>query len=93
MDEIRTFCDERSIDYSSSMDSYYFIHNGEHYRVSNHTVSASNRGAYDEFGQQIRPKYHHEGYNHEITASKTRIKEIYNAVIDGKTLDKRGRVI
>ena len=95
MDEIREFCDANGIYYSANMDSYYFTMRGEKYRVSNHTVEASNRGAYNALGEQVREKYHTAGeYNreHEITAGKTRIIEIYNALQEGRTLDKRGNV-
>lgn len=97
MDEIREFCDREGIAYSASMDSYYFAVNGERYRVSNHTVAASNRGAFDRVtGEQVREFYHTAGEfdrEHEITAGKTRIREIYAALVAGKKLDKRGNVI
>lgn len=97
MDEIRDFCDANGIDYSASMDSYYFTIDGERYRVSNHTVAASNRGAYDEVtGERRRERYHEpDEYDrqHEITAGKTRIREIYAALKAGKRIDKRGNVI
>lgn len=95
MDEIREYCDENGISYSASMDSYYFTANGERYRVSNHTVAQSNRGAYDEFGEKVRPLYHEPGEfdrEHEITAGKTRIIEIHRALLAGRKLDKRGNV-
>lgn len=97
MDEIQEFCDEHGIDYSASMDSYYFTIDGERYRVSNHTVAASNRGAFDKVtGERRREFYHERGEydrEHEITAGKTRIREIYQALMAGKKLDKRGNVI
>ena len=105
MDEIREYCDEHGISYSTSMDSYYFTVDGERYRVSNHTQAASDRGMYGfdvftgEYGQR-RESYHRRqdgsfeyDRDHEITASKTRIIEIYEALVAGKKLDKRGNVI
>lgn len=95
MEEIRAYCEENGIGYSASMDSYYFYIDGERYRVSNHTVAASNAGAYRN-GEQVREKYHSDGEydrDHEITASKTRLTEIHKALMAGKKIDKRGYVI
>lgn len=96
MDDIERFCDEHGIDCSSSMDSYYFEVGGQKYRVSNHTVAQSNRGAYDELYGKKRCLYHPEGERDDtvyITAGKTRIVEIYEALQEGKVLDRRGRVV
>ena len=97
MAEIDRFCEENGISQSASSDSYYFTMNGEKYRVSNHTVAQSNRGRFNKVtGEETRPKYHEEDEfdrEHEITASKTRIIEIYTALKEGKKLDKRGNVI
>lgn len=93
MDEVREFCNEKGIDYSSRMDSFYFNLNGKAYRVSNHSIEASNAGAYDEFGNQIREKYHESSRDAETTyihASKTRIIDIYNDLVNGYELDGRG---
>ena len=92
MQEIDKFCDENGIVQSLSSDSYYFVIDGVEYRVSNHTVSASNRGAYQD-GVQVRPLYHPDGERSDtvyITASKTRIIEIYNNLKAGYKLDRRG---
>ena len=96
MAEIEKFCKENNIHSSLSNDSYYFTLNDKFYRVSNHTISASNRHAFDEFGQQKRELYHdadEENFYICITASKTRIIEIYNNLKQGKILNKRGYVI
>lgn len=96
MDEIRDYCAEHGIDHSASMDSFYFFHNGEHYRVSNHTVAQSNRGAYNWLGEKVRDEYHAAGEfdrEHEITASKTRLIEVHQAIVAGKKINKRGYVI
>ncbi len=96
MSEINTFCSERGISYSRNSDSYYFTLNGVDYRVSNHTIAASNKGAYNEDGEQIRRKYHPDKELEDvvyITASKTRLIEIYTNLEKGLELDRRGRVI
>lgn len=93
MSEIDAFCRDHNIDQSSSSDSYYFSIDGHSYRVSNHTIEASNKGAYNDFGEQVRALYHPDGRNENttyITASKTRIIEIYNDLKAGYQLDKRG---
>lgn len=94
MDEIGKFCNENGIQQSSRGDSYYFTINDIAYRVSNHTVEASNRAAYDELtGEQLRELYHDGGRDSDtvyITAGKTRIREIYAALKAGKKLDGRG---
>ena len=88
MCEIDTFCAEHGIDKSRTSDSYYFSVNGQKYRVSNHTVEASNAGAID------HDMYHPNGRESDtiyIHASKTRIIEIYNDLCAGYVLDGRGR--
>ena len=93
MNEIDAFCEEHSIRASLSNDSYYFNLNGIHYRVSNHTIEASNSHAYNALGEQVRDLYHPEGREENtvyITAGKTRIIEIYNDLEAGYDLDKRG---
>ena len=93
MDEIKDFCHENGIEHSLSKDSYYFRLNGKNYRVSNHSVEASNAHAYDMFGNQTRELYHPEGRDDDtiyIHASKTRIVEIYNDLKNGYELDGRG---
>ena len=96
MNDIDDFCFNNGITRSRSSDSYYFTINGVSYRVSNHTIKASNSKAYDEFGNKIREKYHEDEEREDtvyITAGKTRIKEIYNHLKNGKKLDRRGYVI
>lgn len=96
MDEIAKFCEENTISTSSTNDSYYFSINGINYRVSNHTINQSNRKAFNQFGVQVREKYHNDEKDDNtvyITASKTRIIEIYNNLKNGKLLDRRGHVI
>ena len=96
MEEIDEYCAEHGISHSLSSDSYYFEVNGQSYRVSNHTIEASNRAAYDDLGNQIREKYHDDKRDPEviyITASKTRLIEIHQAILAGKTLNKRGYVV
>ena len=95
MNDIDDFCRENGISASRSSDSYYFTINGVRYRVSNHTIAASNRGMYDSMtGEKIRESYHDPDADLVcITASKTRIVEIYNNLVAGKKLDKRGNVL
>ena len=93
MAEIEDFCFKNGIHQSKNGDSYYFTINGVNYRISNHTVAASNRGAYNEFGQQMRDVYHPDGEKDNtvyITAGKTRIIDIYNDLKNGYELDRRG---
>lgn len=94
MREIDEFCRAHDIHKSLNSDSYYFRLNGQDYRVSNHSVEVSNRGAYDEFGNQMRELYHPDGRDENviyILASKTRLIEIYKALEQGQELDARGR--
>ena len=92
MDEISDFCRENGID--QSRDSYYFIVDGMRYRVSNHSIESSNARAFNDFGEQIREKYHEDKRDDNtvyIHASKTRIIEIYKDLKAGYELDGRGR--
>lgn len=83
----------KEIQASSSLDSFYFEIDSKKIRVSNHTVSASNRGAYDEFYNQKREEYHSTNqYDIQITASKFKLPEIYKNLKAGKTLDRRGNL-
>lgn len=96
MDSIRDFCDKNDIRYSRSMDSYYFTIGGKEYRVSNHSVESSNGHATDEFGNELREKYHPDGREDGVIyihAGKTRIKEIFLDLQNGFILDGRGRRI
>ena len=94
MKEIDEFCKENSIQASLSNDSYYFSINGQKYRVSNHSVETSNRGAYDSLtGEKLRDLYHEHGREDDtiyIHAGKTRIMDIYTDLINGYELDGRG---
>lgn len=97
MDEVETFLDHHpEISASLSRDSFYFTFNGTPYRVSNHSIEASNKNAYNWMGEQVREKYHEDGRDKDtryIHAGKTRIIEIYNAIVSGKTVDGRGNII
>lgn len=94
MREVEAFCTANHISQSLKGDSYYFALNGVDYRVSNHTVEASNKAAYDEdTGVQMRELYHDGGREKDtvyIFAGKTRIIEIYNDLAAGHKLDARG---
>lgn len=93
--DIDDYCKENNITKSFSGDSYYFQLNDIKYRVSNHTVSKSNRNAFSKDGERLRKEYHPDGENGMvcITASKTRIIEIHKALKSGKKLDRRGNVV
>lgn len=96
MDDVDAFCEENGIHQSRSSDSYYFRIDGKNYRVSNHTVEASNAAAFDRMsGEQKRNLYHdgREPDTQYIHASKTRIIEIYNDLKAGYKLDGRGQRI
>lgn len=94
MKEIDDFCAEHGIHASRTNDSYYFTINGVDYRVSNHSIEASNKAAFNEAsGTKRRPLYHNEERNDDtvyIHAGKSRIIEIYNDLIAGFELDGRG---
>lgn len=92
MNEIDEFCKQHNISKSSTSDSYYFLLNGKNYRISNHTIEASNSHAFNEFGEQKRAFYHDENDKIDIciTAGKTRLIEIYNDLVAGYELDSRG---
>lgn len=96
MDEINEFCKVNGISQSASSDSYYFELRDQKYRVSNHSIEASNAAAFDEKGEQVRELYHEEGRQEDmiyIHAGKTRIIEIYNDLINGYKLDGHGNRI
>ena len=94
MDEINKFCFENGIIQSSNQDSYCFTINGQQYRISNHSIEASNKGAFDQLtGQQVRQLYHPNERDNKVIyihASKTRIIDIYNDLKTGYKLDGRG---
>ena len=93
MSGIEEFCAAHGIHQSRSGDSYYFELNGKKYRVSNHSVEASNKGAYDSSGHMTRRLYHPDGRESDVTyihASKTRIEQIYIDLFNGVALDGRG---
>ena len=98
MTEIEEFCEENNISCSSSKESYYFRVNGQKYRVSNHSIEASNKRAsyFNEMTgeyKQLREKYHPDEREEDVIyihAGKTRIMEIYNDLKAGYKLDGRG---
>ncbi|NCC55729.1 MAG: hypothetical protein EOM11_09680 [Erysipelotrichia bacterium] len=92
---IETFCNEHNIVRSARGDSFYFTVNNINYRVSNHTVDASDKGMYREAfnGERIKVREtYHPAIDDRvyITAGKTRIEQIYNDLKAGFTLNKRG---
>lgn len=99
MQEIKEFCDRNEIQYSKDMNSFYFEIDSKQVRVSNHTIKASDKGCFYENiytgeNTKIRDSYHeNKKYDIQITASKTRIIEIYNDLKAGIKLNKRGNRI
>ena len=95
MKEIDEFCSANGIQRSAASDSYYFRIDGKSYRVSNHTVEASNRAAFDSMTGEKKRELYHDGRSAEtiyIHASKTRIIEIYKNLLSGKRLDGFGNL-
>lgn len=82
MKEIEDFCTKNNIIASRNNDSYYFTLNDISYRVSNPTIEASNKAAFDiDTGIYKRDLYHETERKDDtvyIHASKTRIMDIYN---------------
>lgn len=92
--EIEDFCTKNDIIASRNNDSYYFTLNDINYRVSNHTIEASNKAAFDiDTGMYKRDLYHETKRKDNtvyIHAGKTRIIEIYNDLKAGYKLDGKG---
>ena len=82
--------DHPEIRSSSSRESFYFQVEDKSVRVSNHTVAKSDSGRFDEFGGEIRPSYHQEDYDIQITASPLRLPQIWADLNAGFELNKRG---
>lgn len=94
MKEIEDFCTKNNIIASRNNDSYYFTLNDISYRVSNHTIEASNKAAFDiDTGMYKRDLYHETERKDDtvyIHAGKTRIMDIYNDLKTGYKLDGKG---
>ena len=93
MQTIKDYCYNHNIAYSSSMDSYYFTVNGQSYRVSNHSVESSNKVAYHDLYGKTRELYHPSGRTSDtvyIYASKTRLIEIHQSLLNNLKIDSRG---
>lgn len=96
MNEIEKYCATHNIKSSASSDSYYFTVNGIPYRVSNHSVEASNAHSANFLGEKVREKYHEDGRNAGtiyIHASKARIIEIHKAILGGSQINGRGQIV
>lgn len=90
MKEIDEYCVEHGIIQSRSSDSYYFVHDGVEYRISNHAVERS----VDSYGNS----YHGDSDEYRektfcIHAGKTRLIEIHQLIIKGVKIDHRGNRI
>lgn len=94
MKEIEEFCNQNGIIVSKNNDSYYFTLNDINYRVSNHTIEASNKAAFDiDTGMYKRDLYHETERKDDtvyIHAGKTRIMDIYNDLKAGYKLNRKG---
>lgn len=93
---IDDYCASRRIKRSRGGDSYYFTLRGRKYRVSNHSVEASNRGAYNAVEGKVREPYHPGGREKDtvyIHAARGRIIEIYENLKAGRQLDGRGKIV
>lgn len=90
MDTVQSYCDQNGIGYSSKMDSFYFTYEGQKYRISNHSVEASNQGrrnaGLEEF-HGSRDEYVN------IFASKTRLVEIHQRIVAGLKVNGRGFLV
>lgn len=94
MKEIEDFCTQNGIITSKNNDSYYFTLSGTSYRVSNYTIEASNKAAFDiDTGMYKRDLYHETERKDDtvyIHAGKTRIMDIYNDLKAGYKLNEKG---
>lgn len=90
MNAIDDYCNRHGIIQSSSSDSYYFVHNGVEYRISNHSVEVS-RNKYGQFYHGDSKEYRENVFY--IHASKTRLIEIHQKILTGKEIDHRGNLI
>ena len=96
MKAIEQFCVAHNISASKSSDSYYFTVNDINYRVSNHSIEASDRGMDNQFTEGYgRESYHPDGRADIVCihAGKTRIIEIYNAIATGSKVNGRGNIL
>ena len=81
MKEIEEFCHDHGISHSFSNDSYYFVIGDVRYRVSNHTMQASDKGMYSQTGDKIRDSYHeHSNGIVCITEQDKDCRDLYGAV-------------
>lgn len=94
MKEIEDFCTKNNIIASRNNDSYYSTLNDISYRVSNHTIEASNKAAFDIDTDMYKRDLYHETERKDDTvyihAGKTRIMDIYNDLKAGYKLNGKG---
>ena len=90
----KIFATKTALSQVKNNDSYYFTLNSTKYRVSNHTIEASNKAAFDiDTGMYKRDLYHKTERKDDtvyIHAGKTRIIDIYNDLKAGYKLDGKG---
>lgn len=91
-EDVRRFCRANGIRMSDS-GSYYFELYGQRYRVSDHSVEESNRGAYDKRGYQRRRLYHPNGREADtIYILSNDIEFVYLNLRNGNRVSSNGRV-
>jgi len=92
MNDVRSFCKANGIRMSGT-GSYYFELYGQRYRVSDHSIEDSNRGAYDKKGYQRRRLYHPNGREENITyITSNDIEYVYLNLRNGNRVSSNGRV-
>lgn len=92
MGDVRSFCKANGIRMSGS-GSYYFELYGQKYRVSDHTVEASNKAAYNKKGYQRRRLYHPNGREDDtIYILSNDIESVYLNLRNGNKVSSNGRI-
>lgn len=90
--DVRSFCRANGIRMSDS-GSYYFELYGQRYRVSDHSVEESNRGAYDKRGYQRRRLYHPNGRESDVKyIISSDIEFVYLNLLNGNRVSSKGRI-
>lgn len=91
-EDVRRFCMANGIRMSDS-GSYYFELYGQKYRVSDHTVEESNRGAYNKKGIQRRKLYHPNGREADVKyIISSDIEYVYLNLLNGNRVSSNGRI-
>ena len=57
--KLKDFCNLNGIKYAASFDSFYFSDkHGNEFRISNHTMTESNKHCFNCYGEKVRETYH-----------------------------------